>query len=738
MKLIKLKMKIIQYKIKLMQLKINSIQLKNFFKIIKIVIFTYLISNLNYSFANSDKNVDLILNGKYHNISTSKSYIKKFALSEQYLNDKNANIEDIMQFIKENPVWLTKIKLLNKIEHLIDDNTALDLIFNWFNSYPPKTNNGKKYYFTAKLAFQKEFSIQDVNFLINTWIKANFNEIEIVNAAKKINNLTLIQNKKNPNIKIFKFAIKKNKKANLIDEKILHEKVARLISSNYLSSTKKIDLNSDFAKILIVHKEIINNKSDYKYWQEYTNIAKKMRANKFNPQKPQDGKNKIKEIAYNANINIFQNLNAKLKNNGNIIFLYLNNHYKYKQDITAEVEKLILLANKYQELHNEWWDIINCYARELIIQNQFSRALALVNSIQINKEQHPKIVEAQTFLQGFLNYKLDKFDRAAKFFDYGFIITKHTRYKAKFSYWSGLMYKKMNNIKQANDNFKIASEYGFTFYGQVASHELGINLNLKESRPDNKNLLSKQYKNIKDCEKVLKLILNSNAKLKIKANMLVNFLENFGNDLDAKLYFYHKFAKYNNNYINVVAGNAIMNIHNTFLRNSYPMPYNNINSFVKHEFLYSIIRQESEFNLNVIAHDGGMGLMQIMSYTGIKLAQELKVKYEPNKLTSDAEYAIKLGSFYLFKNLKLFDNNTLLASYAYNAGENKVSNWLCTLGNLKNIHEKIKILEWTEKVTFNITRWYGQRVMENFYVYQYLLNKLHNKKQEVPLNILFK
>lgn len=716
----------------------------NFFNILKkrflnkkffLYWFILIFSQNNIINANTNQDIVNIVDKKYSAVKSSKVYVNKFLLSSQYLNTKNYKVEDIIQFVSENPTWITRKSLYNRIEFLMNDETSPKLIYKWFSDHRPKTINGRKYFAISKLAIQKEFSSDDINFLIKTWIKADLKQIELINFAKKINSLHLKD--KESNIFILKDKISK---LNFIDESVMHQKAAKLISKKHVNTKNNNELQNEFAKLTEAYKAIIKNQHNLKYWQEVSSILIKMHANKFIPKKPKEKHCAIKENAYLNNIKIYKNLSNKLKNNSNIIFLYLNNHYKFKQLINSEVEQLILKATKYEELHEAWWDIINCYARELILKSKFAQALALVNSISINAKDHPRISEAQIFLQGFLNYKLDKFERAQEIFEHGYKITKHTRYKAKFSYWRGLMYQNLNKLEKAKQNFEIASQYGFTFYGQVACNSLNKPITLNNSLIANINpnlqklKLEKQYHNVKDSEKIISAILHSDIKKRTKAHMFIDFLENFDSDLVAQVYFYKKFAKINSHYVNTAVGNAIMNKNNIFLKEAYPTPYGHIPSFVPHSVLYSIIRQESEFDETIVAHDGGMGLMQIMSYTGKKLSNELKVPYDEKKLLLSPQYIIKLGSFYLANNLKMFNNNLLLTFYSYNSGENKVQEWVTQLGDLSKIKDQSAILEWLESVTFNITRWYGQRVMENYEVYEYLLN---NKKIP-PLKKLFK
>ena len=124
---------------------------------------------------------------------------------------------------------------------------------------------------------------------------------------------------------------------------------------------------------------------------------------------------------------------------------------------------------------------------------------------------------------------------------------------------------------------------------------------------------------------------------------------------------------------------------------------------------YAIIRQESSFRAQARSPAGAVGLMQIMPTTGREIAQDLRDGAATPDLTQ-AELNIRYGTHYLQQLLGRLQNNPLLATAAYNAGPNKIAQWLPD-------RDAIAADVWAETVPYQETRSYVQRVMEYAAIY---------------------
>lgn len=92
--------------------------------------------------------------------------------------------------------------------------------------------------------------------------------------------------------------------------------------------------------------------------------------------------------------------------------------------------------------------------------------------------------------------------------------------------------------------------------------------------------------------------------------------------------------------------------------------------------LMAIAWQESGWNQHVIAHDGGIGTMQIMPYTAQSLNKQVNGHYDPYKLRDN----IELGAIYLHSLWQGFHGDQTKIISAYNQGgwsvtHQGISNW---------------------------------------------------------------
>jgi soluble lytic murein transglycosylase len=127
----------------------------------------------------------------------------------------------------------------------------------------------------------------------------------------------------------------------------------------------------------------------------------------------------------------------------------------------------------------------------------------------------------------------------------------------------------------------------------------------------------------------------------------------------------------------------------------------------------SLIRQESEFNPNAVSRANAVGLMQLLPKTGKAVARQEKLKrFNASQLYTPA-VNMQLGTRYFRGMVDKFGGSFEYALAAYNAGSDRVDEWLAQ-GKYRDPQEFVESIPFTE------TREYVQAILRNASVYQQL------------------
>ena len=107
--------------------------------------------------------------------------------------------------------------------------------------------------------------------------------------------------------------------------------------------------------------------------------------------------------------------------------------------------------------------------------------------------------------------------------------------------------------------------------------------------------------------------------------------------------------------------------------------------------------------------------MQVMPAKASKISKKIKLNYSKERLTSDPEYNIKLGSYYLYSLAEEYDSY-ILALVGYNAGPRRIKRWVKKFGDPRK--KNIDAVSWIEKIPIKETRLYVKIVLSNIQVYR--------------------
>ena len=136
----------------------------------------------------------------------------------------------------------------------------------------------------------------------------------------------------------------------------------------------------------------------------------------------------------------------------------------------------------------------------------------------------------------------------------------------------------------------------------------------------------------------------------------------------------------------------------------------------------SLIRQESEFNPAAISPANAFGLMQLLPSVGRSMAKEEGIRHFNEIELLNPETNIRLGTRYLKQTLDKFDGQAPYAFAAYNAGDNRVTDW-------QGIGKYHGMDEFVESIPFTETREYVQAILRNESIYRELNGRELNGRE---------
>jgi soluble lytic murein transglycosylase len=287
---------------------------------------------------------------------------------------------------------------------------------------------------------------------------------------------------------------------------------------------------------------------------------------------------------------------------------------------------------------------------------------------------------------------------------------------ARGYYWLG----RAQTGAEADASFFEASKYPNTFYGQLASLEVGKGSAILTLPPE--TLSESVMEDLKKDERVKAMqLLGEIGEERLFSQIAFHLDDTLGTlpELSA-------LATLAENYgymrPSVRAAKQASRFQTMLTESGYPrvpiieaLP----NQF-ETAFVYAIARQETEFETNAISSAQAYGLMQMIDSTARYTARKHNVPYSQTRLLSDAEYSAQLGAYHLNDLLERWDGSYILAAVSYNAGPHRAKQWIETYGDPRS--GEIDPIDWIESTPFSETRNYVQRVLENMQVYRARLN----------------
>ena len=417
-----------------------------------------------------------------------------------------------------------------------------------------------------------------------------------------------------------------------------------------------------------------------------------------------------------------KNVPEKLKNDAGLNYDRLKWRRK-RGRIDASLDILFKIKDNkdYLVRPDKWWTERAIMTRALIYKKKYETAYKVSSKHSLDKG--PEFAEAE-WMSGWIALSfLDDPILAIDHFNNFYQNVSYPISLSRGAYWLGRSYEKIGDKKQSIQWYNEATKYLSTYYGQLAFLKIKPNekFELKEQAKVTDTYRKYFYK--KELVKIIHLLdeLNKSKYTKDILKHIANDNIESGSEILAA-----ELASNILRYDFAIQISKLASYQKRFHYNfSYPIistpNYVNGRKIPESAFILSLIRQESEFDMTANSHAGAQGLMQLMPSTAKLVSKQAKLPYSKTRLTSDPEYNINLGSHYIAGLIIQYDGAYPFATAAYNAGPKRVKYWKKI--NKDPQKNQVDFVDWVELIKFKETRNYVQRVMENYNVYRYILEK---------------
>lgn len=329
------------------------------------------------------------------------------------------------------------------------------------------------------------------------------------------------------------------------------------------------------------------------------------------------------------------------------------------------------------------------------------------------------IAESEFYAGWIALTRLKKPDAAAAHFAQIAAVGASPITRGRALYWQGRAAEAQGDPIAAQAFYAEGARYITTFYGQLAAEKAG----LKELRLERDPVITQADRarfygreqiraariladiGAKDLFRSLVLYIDDTLPNAEESALLVDFARGYG-DQDLAMRAVRTAAQ--RGFILTERGYPLLDHHFT------PGP-----GAAETAFVYSISRQESNFDPAARSGVGARGMMQLMPATAAIVARKLGESHSVDRL-SDASYNMRLGSVYLGDMVGSFSGSYIMAAAAYNAGPGRPAQWAGLCGDPRGA--TTDPLDFIECIPFSETRNYVMRTLETTMVYRARLN----------------
>jgi soluble lytic murein transglycosylase len=291
---------------------------------------------------------------------------------------------------------------------------------------------------------------------------------------------------------------------------------------------------------------------------------------------------------------------------------------------------------------------------------------------------------------------------------------------ARVAYWRGRAAEAAGKTGPSKKFYETAAQHVTTYYGQLSRARLGLS-DLPVSEPKPGDMMVRATLEQRGIVQSIRLLYALDER--DLATMILGEFAKRVEGVDAMVALSHIATSLGDPRAELVVGKRAL--YRGFPLEWAAFPTNGIPQFeavgnsVERSMTYAIARQESAFEADAVSSAGARGLMQLMPATAKLTAERAGLPYDVDRLTNDPAYNAKLGTAHLGDLVAYWRGSYILTFAAYNAGPGNVRKWIAAYGDPRS--EAVDTVDWVERIPFEETRNYVQRVMENLQVYRHIL-----------------
>ena len=400
------------------------------------------------------------------------------------------------------------------------------------------------------------------------------------------------------------------------------------------------------------------------------------------------------------------------------LYIFARAHLLLRSGQPIEAARFLLEARPNLELSGDgdiWWEERRDLSRALLDSGAPELAYRVVADAR--PEGEGERVE-QTFHAGWIALRfLHDPNRAEPHFRELHTLATLPRTQSRASYWLGRTHEAQHRDAAARLDYVEAARFGGTFYGQLAREKLGIVTTGLERMPRPSALDRIRFAD-RDMVKVVRLLAAGGH-----SDMAGPFLAGLGENVDTpgEVALLTTLAR---RIGRPDAGSgAAAEAEERGLKVAclpalfFGVPVNlRTPDAVDRALVYAVVRQESAFNHTAVSHAGARGLMQLMPATARATARNASIPFSEQRLTTDALYNATLGAHHLGELLGGLRRSYVLTFVGYNAGPGRALQWVRDYGDPRG--GAVDPVDWIERIPFDETRDYVQKVMENLQLYR--------------------